>query len=315
MLVLHRAWLAEVLHRAVAEEPRIEMRFGATVTGSAGASAGAVEVTYGHPNGAGSRPQAERAELIVGADGVGSRIRQGGKFGGRTRRLRSISLRLILPGRVWGESVREYWTRWGLCLGAPIDAESTYLAVSAARGPLAAALASNDIPTVRRLVTAMAPSVEGLDQVSDDAFVIRWVDEVRTCRWVNGRAALLGDAAHAMSPHLGRGANSALLDGLALAESLRCLSPGMNQIDGIETALSDYNARRIKAVQRIQRAAVAYQFISENWTLPGIRQLRDGAMRTAVRLTKHQDAHLQHILQRDPVEALAATRQLAPQPA
>lgn len=40
-------------------------------------------------------------------------------------------------------------------------------------------------------------------------------------RWWRGRAALLGDAAHAMSPQLGQGVNMALVDALALAARLR----------------------------------------------------------------------------------------------
>jgi salicylate hydroxylase len=35
--------------------------------------------------------------------------------------------------------------------------------------------------------------------------------------WTNGRLALLGDAAHAMLPHLGQGANQAIEDGVALS--------------------------------------------------------------------------------------------------
>lgn len=40
-------------------------------------------------------------------------------------------------------------------------------------------------------------------------------------RWHRGRAVLVGDSAHAMSPQLGQGANMALVDALALRDALR----------------------------------------------------------------------------------------------
>lgn len=53
-------------------------------------------------------------------------------------------------------------------------------------------------------------------------------------RWHRGRAVLIGDAAHAMSPQLGQGANMALIDALALRDALRtntALAPAFAQFE------------------------------------------------------------------------------------
>ena len=62
-----------------------------------------------------------------------------------------------------------------------------------------------------------------------DPLVVSILEKVESCfwwglydrlpldTWTNGRLVLLGDAAHAMLPHLGQGANQSIEDGVALA--------------------------------------------------------------------------------------------------
>lgn len=79
--------------------------------------------------------------------------------------------------------------------------------------------------------------------------------------WHRGRAVMLGDAAHAMSPQLGQGVNMALLDALALRDALRERSP-------LDASLARYVASRRKHLQ-------AYHFWSRALT-PLFQSERDG---------------------------------------
>jgi salicylate hydroxylase len=61
------------------------------------------------------------------------------------------------------------------------------------------------------------PRVTGLLEKVDSCFWWGLYDRKPLSSWTNGRLVLLGDAAHAMLPHLGQGANQAIEDGVALA--------------------------------------------------------------------------------------------------
>jgi salicylate hydroxylase len=65
--------------------------------------------------------------------------------------------------------------------------------------------------------------------------------------WTNGRLALLGDAAHAMLPHLGQGANQAIEDAVALAVFLE----GRNSGDVVDI-LRHYEAFRRERTDVVQ---------------------------------------------------------------
>ena len=65
-------------------------------------------------------------------------------------------------------------------------------------------------------------------------------------RWHTARVVLMGDAAHAMVPHQGQGANQTIEDAIALAD---CLTDAAD----LASALRDYEERRRKRTSRVQR--------------------------------------------------------------
>ena len=100
----------------------------------------------------------------------------------------------------------------------------------------------------------LAASFQGWDRP-----VVELLDNVETCfwwglydrrplaTWSKGRLLLLGDAAHAMLPHLGQGANQGIEDGVALAIFLEGRS--VNQIPDLLRRYEKFRRERTDLVQ------------------------------------------------------------------
>src|SRR5689334_6103354 len=71
-------------------------------------------------------------------------------------------------------------------------------------------------------------------------------------RWHRGRVVLLGDAAHAMLPHHGQGANTTIEDAVTMAELLA--APGQEDLDSV---LERYRLLRRARTRKIQRSSWA----------------------------------------------------------
>ena len=71
-------------------------------------------------------------------------------------------------------------------------------------------------------------------------------------RWTHGRLALLGDAAHAMLPHMGQGANQSIEDGMALATLMRDTDAA-----DVTDVLIQYQALRHDHTARVQQGSRA----------------------------------------------------------
>ncbi len=81
-------------------------------------------------------------------------------------------------------------------------------------------------------------------------------------QWYRGSVVILGDAAHAMLPHHGQGANTTIEDAITLAELLPGTAP-----DGLGPMLAQYQSLRRARTRKIQRSS---------WITNGLLHLPDG---------------------------------------
>ena len=87
-----------------------------------------------------------------------------------------------------------------------------------------------------------------------------------------GRVALLGDAAHAMTPYLGQGAGMALEDAVVLAAACA-------RHDTVPQALADYDRARRPRTRSVARASRLAGRVGQRLRNPVAVALRDAAMR------------------------------------
>lgn len=117
-------------------------------------------------------------------------------------------------------------------------------------------------------------------------------------RWSDGCMVLLGDAAHAMAPNLGQGANSALVDAAVLLDELR-------RARALGDALAAYERRRRPAVERVATAAERLGRLADA-THPLVRAVRPHVLRLAGRLDGARSTAM--VLQESPATLVAIGR-------
>ncbi|SDX87141.1 2-polyprenyl-6-methoxyphenol hydroxylase [Paenibacillus sp. CF384] len=194
----------------------------------------------------------EQVELVIGADGIHSEVREQ-LFGASPLRysgytaLRGVCTLPDVPigaeagggfealgqGRRFGFSSlgngRVFW----------------FAAINAPQGTV--------LPTVERKSALLAlfrgwykPVVDAIESTEPATILAHdIVDRAPLARWSTGRMTLLGDAAHPMLPNLGQGGAQAIEDAVVLA---RCL-----QQTDVSAALQTYEKERMARAYRIVR--------------------------------------------------------------
>lgn len=249
--VLHRADLQTILLDAVRGRPGIRLCVGREVSGLAETDDG-VSLTMRSVDG--DRSESLSADLVVGADGVRSALRQ--LFDARPLQLhRQAAWRAVIPREAAPEALQGDET--GLWLGSgrhvvhyPINGGKrlNVVAIVPEREGDEDWGRLGDPAVLRDHFPDAAAPLTDLLSLPDTWVVWSLVDRPAARPMARGRIALLGDAAHPVLPFLAQGAALAIEDAAVLAASLSAKG-------GVPEALTAYAAARRSRVRAVQRAA------------------------------------------------------------
>lgn len=203
---------------------------------------------------------AAEADVVIGADGVNSKVREKIAGSGKSRFSGAVAHRAIYPSALLGMDVRNCTKWWGpqshiLIYYIEQSRNEIYLVTSAkgewrsqasweycARDEVANAF-SGFHPEVCRVIEA-APELT------------KWpiLDMEPIDRWSRGRLVLLGDACHAMMPYMASGAAMAIEDAAVLARCIR-------QADDCSAAFELYRTTRQSRIDIVQRISAENSFL------------------------------------------------------
>ncbi|HTZ05443.1 MAG TPA: FAD-dependent monooxygenase [Gaiellaceae bacterium] len=196
---------------------------------------------------------AERYDVIVGADGVRSTVRRHvhpelePTYNGQS------AFRVNVPRAETVDCIHLQQHKTLSTGVVPLSDDLAYLFLNVtwdrSRRP-----AAEELPAIVREYLAPFGGLVGRirdEQIDASSSIVLRPEEwlIAPPPWHNGRIVLIGDAAHSVLPHLGQGAAQAIEDGIVLAEELAARG-------SVEEALSAYCERRYERCRFVVEACV-----------------------------------------------------------
>jgi 2-polyprenyl-6-methoxyphenol hydroxylase-like FAD-dependent oxidoreductase len=168
-----------------------------------------------------------RADLIVGADGSNSCVRDSLGLLAKRRHLVDGGTRLLMDktpeersGAEDGKTIEtrsiEYWSGTRRVLYTPCSETEIYIALTMLHSDEIA----KAVPVRKDIWKGAFPHLESLiDRIGEQGRYDRF-ELITLRRWSAGRVAIIGDAAHALPPNIGQGGGCAMMNALSLAVHL-----------------------------------------------------------------------------------------------
>ena len=261
-LVAHRADVQSTLMERVTSSPTINLALGVAVEGiDFSGSTASVSIRR-----EGAADQVE-APLVVGADGVWSRLREAVDPAGGSRFTGYIAWRTIVPAEQLqdifpADRVTAFLNPHFHLVAYPVRAGSEINLVAFTKGTSLSHGWSNrtDPAPLKDALEQAAPALARLAE--DAAPWTAWPLHVTDRRqaWVDPRGlVLIGDAAHAMTPFAAQGAAMAIEDTEVLVDKIA------GQSAGIAAGLSEYEKLRRHRIERVAGRGAFNRFAWHAW--------------------------------------------------
>jgi 2-polyprenyl-6-methoxyphenol hydroxylase-like FAD-dependent oxidoreductase len=195
-------------------------------------------------------------DLLIGADGIDSAVRKA-VFGDaiKPRYSGQVVWRYNMPRADGLDGIWQFYGPRGAALMVPLAEDLMYLGVIEAI-PEHEIIQPDDAEKQARLDKLL---IEAMEPYNDAEFVVglkKYITDPKAVNyrpadyivvpapWHRGRVLLIGDAAHATTPHCGQGAAQAIEDAIVIAEEL-------DKDQSLDEALAAHMARRYERCQAI----------------------------------------------------------------
>jgi salicylate hydroxylase len=242
--VVHRGDLHGVLLKACRDHSLIDLKVSSEVTGYDQDRKG---VAARLANG-----ETVRGAALIGADGLWSNVRKQ-MIGDSARVSGHTTYRSVIPTEQMPEDLR--WNAATLWAGPkchivhyPLSGWKVFNLVVTYHNDAPEPVAGKPVPVeeVRRGFAHVCERAQNIIRHGKDWHMWVLCDRDPVNDWIDGRVALLGDAAHPMMQYMAQGACMAMEDGVCLADSLA------KHAGDLEAGFSTYRDRRVLRTARVQ---------------------------------------------------------------